>query len=202
MNTLTRSLATFLTVAVLSSTAAATDVGVSVNISQPGFYGRIDIGRAPQPVLIYPQPVIIEHRPMPVMRQPIYLRVPPGHEKTGPNIAANTAPADSRCILCRTAGTARCMRRVTTVSRTTVASRHVGQISGKIAVMTAVTTAAMATRKTKRIAATTDQRVAGTAAGGAAGYNVPVSLKRSVAATKALAMPGSDAACPASSTIW
>lgn len=81
MNTLTRSLATFLTVAVLSSTAAATDVGVSVNISQPGFYGRIDIGRAPQPVLIYTQPVIIEHRAMPVMRQPIYLRVPPGHEK-------------------------------------------------------------------------------------------------------------------------
>jgi hypothetical protein len=61
--------------------AAAADVGVSVNISQPGFYGRIDIGQAPPPVLIYPQPIIIEQRPMVVARQPIYLRVPPGHER-------------------------------------------------------------------------------------------------------------------------
>lgn len=65
----------------LSTGASAADVGVSVNISEPGFYGRIDIGRVPAPVLIYPQPVIIEQRSVHVMRQPIYLRVPPGHEK-------------------------------------------------------------------------------------------------------------------------
>jgi hypothetical protein len=61
--------------------ASAADVGVSVNISQPGFYGRIDIGRVPGPTVIYPQPIIIEQHPVTVVRQPIYLRVPPGHEK-------------------------------------------------------------------------------------------------------------------------
>ena len=57
--------------------AGATDVGVSIGINQPGLYGRIDIGRFPQPQLIVQQPVLIyqqRHRP-----QPIYLHVPPGH---------------------------------------------------------------------------------------------------------------------------
>lgn len=65
----------------LHTATSAADVGVSVNISEPGFYGRIDVGRVPSPVLIYPQPVIIEQRSVNVMRQPIYLHVPPGHEK-------------------------------------------------------------------------------------------------------------------------
>ena len=70
-----------LAAAAFHGVAAAADVGVSVNISQPGFYGRIDIGRVPAPMVIYPQPVIIEQHPVTVLRQPIYLRVPPGHEK-------------------------------------------------------------------------------------------------------------------------
>ena len=67
--------------AALSATAiAAPNVGVSVTIGDPGFYGRIDIGRVPAPpVLVYEQPVVIVQRP--VRHQPIYLRVPPGHEK-------------------------------------------------------------------------------------------------------------------------
>lgn len=60
-----------------SSTAFAADVGVSVSVGQPGFYGRIDIGNAPPPVLVYPQPVIIQR--VHGAPQPIYLRVPPGH---------------------------------------------------------------------------------------------------------------------------
>lgn len=61
--------------------AANTSVGVSVSIDQPGFYGRVDIGHAPPPMVIYPQPVII-HQPAVVVRQPpVYLRVPPGHAK-------------------------------------------------------------------------------------------------------------------------
>jgi hypothetical protein len=61
--------------------ANAADVGVSVSIGQPGFYGRIDIGAAPPPVVIMPEPIIIR-RPAPNVRYaPIYLRVPPGHEK-------------------------------------------------------------------------------------------------------------------------
>jgi hypothetical protein len=59
----------------------AQDVGVSINIGQPGFYGRIDIGNVPPPVVMYPQPVIIQPAPVAVVRQPIYLHVPPGHAK-------------------------------------------------------------------------------------------------------------------------
>lgn len=61
---------------------AGTAVGVSVDISQPGFYGRIDVGRvvAP-PVLIYRQPVVIARPTAVVVQQPVYLHVPPGHAK-------------------------------------------------------------------------------------------------------------------------
>jgi len=57
--------------------AQAADVGVSIGFSQPGVYGRVDIGRYPQPVLIAPQPVIVGR---PVYRaEPVYLWVPPEH---------------------------------------------------------------------------------------------------------------------------
>ena len=61
--------------------AAAADVGVSVSIGQPGFYGRIDIGDIAPPAVIYSQPVIIAPAPIAVVQRPIYLRVPPGHAK-------------------------------------------------------------------------------------------------------------------------
>lgn len=61
--------------------ALAADVGVSISVGQPGFYGRIDIGNVPPPVLVYPEPVIIQPAPVAVVRQPIYLHVPPGHAK-------------------------------------------------------------------------------------------------------------------------
>ena len=57
---------------------AEAQVGVSVTVGEPGFYGRIDIGDMPQPRLIYPQPVVIEGRPT---GRPLYLHVPPGHAK-------------------------------------------------------------------------------------------------------------------------
>jgi hypothetical protein len=60
--------------------ALAVDVGVSVEISQPGVYGRIDIGRFPQPKVVVAQPVVI--RPVPQrVAEPVYLWVPPGHRK-------------------------------------------------------------------------------------------------------------------------
>lgn len=74
---------TMMIAALLASTAAlpalAADVGVSVTIGQPGFYGHIDIGDFPAPALIYPQPVIVT--PGVVVGAPMYLRVPPGHAK-------------------------------------------------------------------------------------------------------------------------
>ena len=68
-------------VAFTAAPALAADVGVSVSVGQPGFYGRIDVGNFPQPQLIYPQPVLIQRVPVAVAPQPIYLRVPPGHAK-------------------------------------------------------------------------------------------------------------------------
>jgi hypothetical protein len=68
--------------AALSPAAFAADVGVSVSVNQPGFYGRIDINQPPPPAaVIYPQPVIIAQPAVQVVQQPVYLRVPPGHEK-------------------------------------------------------------------------------------------------------------------------
>jgi len=65
----------------LAQGAMAADVGVSISIGDPNFYGRIDIGNFPRPVLIYPQPMVIQQAPYGVVRQPLYLRVPPGHAK-------------------------------------------------------------------------------------------------------------------------
>ena len=59
----------------------AADLGVSVTVGQPGFYGRVDIGNFPQPQLIYPEPVVIQRVPMAVAQRPIYLHVPPGHAR-------------------------------------------------------------------------------------------------------------------------
>ena len=59
----------------------AADVGVSIGISQPGVYGRVDIGRFPQPVLVVQQPVIIERPAVYTAAPPVYLWVPPGHQK-------------------------------------------------------------------------------------------------------------------------
>lgn len=64
-----------------TATAFAQDVGVSVTVGQPGFYGRIDIGNYPPPVVVYSQPLIIAPAPVMVTQQPVYLRVPPGHAK-------------------------------------------------------------------------------------------------------------------------
>ena len=47
----------------------------------PGVYGRIQIGNAPPPPLLYPQPVVIHQPAVVVPRAPIYLYVPPGHAK-------------------------------------------------------------------------------------------------------------------------
>ena len=68
----------FLALALLTSASHAADVGVSIAVGEPGFYGRIDIGNFPRPELVFPQAVVI--RPG-VVRAPIYLHVPPGHAR-------------------------------------------------------------------------------------------------------------------------
>ncbi len=59
--------------------AQAADVGLSVSIGQPGFYGQIDLGNAPRPQVIYDQPVWVQRGP--ARLEPVYLHVPAGYER-------------------------------------------------------------------------------------------------------------------------
>ena len=65
-------------VASFTATAVASDVGVSISIGQPGFYGQLNIGDYPQPSVIYSQPIIVD-RAAPMNQEPIYLHVPQRH---------------------------------------------------------------------------------------------------------------------------
>jgi hypothetical protein len=62
--------------------ARAAEVGVSIAVSQPGVYGRVDIGRLPAPEVLVAQPVVVA-RPYAwrVEPEPVFLWVPPGHRK-------------------------------------------------------------------------------------------------------------------------
>jgi len=65
-----------LTAAASAAPAFAGDVGVSISIGEPGFYGQLDIGGY-SPRVLYTQPVVIERRYRNLA--PIYLRVPRDH---------------------------------------------------------------------------------------------------------------------------
>ena len=65
--------------ALASVHATANDLGISLRIGQPGFYGEIQLGDYyPAPELIYPEPVIIHSPQVHISQPPIYLHVPPG----------------------------------------------------------------------------------------------------------------------------
>ncbi|MEO6079829.1 MAG: hypothetical protein ABIQ86_08640 [Steroidobacteraceae bacterium] len=71
--------------AVLALTAAcavpafAADVGISIRIGDPGYYGQLDIGSGYRPRVIQSRPVVVVQRYRNLA--PIYLRVPPGHQR-------------------------------------------------------------------------------------------------------------------------
>lgn len=73
----------FALLAVASAPALASDVGVSLRIGEPGYYGRIDIGGYPPPQVIYRQPRTMYRAAL--ERPPIYMHVPPGHAKNWRN---------------------------------------------------------------------------------------------------------------------
>ena len=67
---------------IISIPVSANDLGVSISIGQPGFYGQINLGsHYPRPQLIYSNPVLITPPSVGIQQQPIYLYVPPGHAK-------------------------------------------------------------------------------------------------------------------------
>jgi hypothetical protein len=74
----------FLIVVAIATTAVfnfATEASaaVSINVGEPGFYGRLNIGGYPPPRVYYRQPRIIRY--VQINRPPIYLRVRPGHAR-------------------------------------------------------------------------------------------------------------------------
>ncbi len=79
MHSIPRLIAAVAVAAGCSASAYAADVGVSVNVGEPGFFGSLDIGGYPPPQTVYAQPVIIDRGPG-YDAQPLYLRVPVGYE--------------------------------------------------------------------------------------------------------------------------
>ena len=71
----------FAVLAIFAAVPAFAEVGASIGIAQPGFYGQINIGDFPRPAVIYAQPTWSVRPAKVVHYEPIYLRVPPGHEK-------------------------------------------------------------------------------------------------------------------------
>lgn len=62
--------------------AGGPEVGITLEISQPGVYGRVDLGRYPQPQVVVQQPIIVAPPRAVVGRpEPVYLWVPPGHQR-------------------------------------------------------------------------------------------------------------------------
>ena len=58
---------------------AAPALALDVSIGDPAFFGRINIGNAPTPQLVYPKPIVVKQAGE--VAAPVYLRVPPGHAR-------------------------------------------------------------------------------------------------------------------------
>lgn len=58
----------------VSATAGAADVGVSVSVAQPGFYGIFNFGDAYRPAIVYSQPVLVAPPSVAVVEErPVYV---------------------------------------------------------------------------------------------------------------------------------
>jgi hypothetical protein len=92
----------FIAAALLAAVLPAqAQTNVSINIGQPGFYGRIDIGDyAPPPVVYVTRPVVIE-RHVRAEAPPVYLRVPPGHRKNWARHCARYNACGQRVLFVR-----------------------------------------------------------------------------------------------------
>ena len=72
----------FLGAALLAAALPAlAQTNVSINIGQPGFYGRIELGDFAQRPVVYTQQPIIVREVRHVRSEPVYLRVPPMHRQ-------------------------------------------------------------------------------------------------------------------------
>ena len=71
-----------LAAALFAGPALAADVGVSLSIGQPNFYGNIVIGDAPPPVVVYREPMVVTRTQ--VVYEPVYLHVRAGEAQNWP----------------------------------------------------------------------------------------------------------------------
>lgn len=60
---------------------AGPNVGISLNVVQPGMYGQVVIGNAAPPPVVYAQPVIVAPPPVAVVEPPMYLYVPVAYQQ-------------------------------------------------------------------------------------------------------------------------
>ncbi len=82
MKPLTKPLLTGLLASLLAAPLfAQAQVGVSINVGEPGFYGQINIGNAAPPPVVYQAPMVVEAPPGGVIEAPLYLRVPEEHHR-------------------------------------------------------------------------------------------------------------------------
>ena len=70
-----------LATASFTAPAFAADVGVSITIGEPGFYGQLDLGNYGRPAVLYARPIVIIRSRYGASQEPLYLRVPPGHSR-------------------------------------------------------------------------------------------------------------------------
>jgi hypothetical protein len=80
------------------SNVATAGTNVSVSIGQPGFYGRIDLGGAPPPAVVYAEPVIVERAPRYMDAPPIYLRVPVVQQRSWKRYCRNYGACGQRVL--------------------------------------------------------------------------------------------------------
>ena len=122
----------------------------------PGVYGRINIGNAPPPPLIYADPSSSTARPWSCRALRSICMCRPATPRTGASTAPATTPAASRCTLCRSRPHAAARHRAATAA--TIATGTT--ITGMGAVAMAKTSTKTSTRKsTEGTAIATERRI-------------------------------------------
>ena len=65
-----------LAAASITAPALAAEVGLSITLGEPGFYGQIDVGNYGRPTVIYSRPITIARSRYGAAGEALYLRVP------------------------------------------------------------------------------------------------------------------------------
>jgi hypothetical protein len=72
------------------------DLGALGGLGEPGFYGQIDIHRAPKPEVMFPEPMAVRQADVGTPGEPAYMRVPADHAKNWRKHGQKYNPCDQR----------------------------------------------------------------------------------------------------------